>query len=86
MADHANIESALVAGRTARLKSLFADWKLVQVEASGGCHYPTDLLPNHVIDPQCIADPLLALVSCDRHGRFEPSAHAVSSMAHPVKA
>jgi hypothetical protein len=40
MADHANIESPLVAGPTVKLESLFADWTFVQVDGSNGRRYP----------------------------------------------
>ena len=40
MADHANIESPLVAGPTVKLESLFADWIYVQVATDHGRHYP----------------------------------------------
>ena len=40
MANHANIESPIVAGPTVALDSLFADWTFVQVDDSNGRHYP----------------------------------------------
>lgn len=40
MANHANIESPLVAGPTVRLESLFADWTFVPVDDRNGPHYP----------------------------------------------
>jgi len=141
MANHANIESPLVAGPTVKLESLFADWTFVRVDERNGRRYSApdgyylfhglpgslgrdralfvkphepvrraaeqclangvigafrcvrsarymkdDLLPVYVNDPQHIASRLLALISYDEHERFEPSAPAVTSMAHPVKA
>ena len=40
MANHANIESPLVAGPTVKLEALFADWTYVPVGDAGGRHYP----------------------------------------------
>ena len=40
MAEHANIESPLVAGPTVKLESLFADWTFVQVDERNGRRYP----------------------------------------------
>jgi|GEM_PF-6919316 len=40
MANHANIESPLVAGPTVTLDSLFADWTFVRVAEANGRHYP----------------------------------------------
>ena len=40
MANHANIESPLVAGPTVKLDSLFADWTFVRVAEANGRHYP----------------------------------------------
>ena len=40
MANHANIESPLVAGPTVKLESLFADWTFVRVDERNGRRYP----------------------------------------------
>ena len=40
MADYARFEGPLVAGPTAALEALFADWTSVHVEESNGRHYP----------------------------------------------
>ena len=40
MANHATIESPLVAGPTVKLEALFADWTYVPVGDAGGRHYP----------------------------------------------
>ena len=40
MADHANIESPLIAGPAATLEALFADWTFVSVDDHNGRRYP----------------------------------------------